>query len=283
MAFKKVFSFGGDLWDPSYRFVTSWLIGPWLLFACRALISLYCFATLFFSIGWTCTHDALGGCPAAGREFSYFTIITFWGIAFYFLVAAVHTLTYALQGRPLLDRFPRALQALHSLFYTTIVTYPFLVTIVFWIVLFSGDWFPLQYTAWKNVSQHALNSAFALFEIFIPRTNPPLWIHMLWIILILAGYLALAFVTYVDQGFYTYSFLDYEEVGGRGMVAAYVFGVAAGGIVIFLVVWFLIWLRKWITERKLGLDGKFAGRRNRQGDIEMDPVRSNQPYKGPAF
>jgi hypothetical protein len=151
-----------------------------------------------------------------GREFSYFTIITFWGIAFYFLVAAIHTFTYALRSRPLLDSFPRFLQALHSLYYTTIVTFPFIVTIVYWGILYAGPWFPIRFQAWKNVTQHALNSAFALFEIVIPRTAPPPWIHIFWNIVLLVGYVGVAFLTYADQGFYTYSFLDYEEVGGRG-------------------------------------------------------------------
>ena len=30
--------FGHDLWDPSHRFETSWLLPPWVLFAVRALI-----------------------------------------------------------------------------------------------------------------------------------------------------------------------------------------------------------------------------------------------------
>lgn len=32
------FRFGKDLWDPSYRFETSWLMPPYVLAACRALI-----------------------------------------------------------------------------------------------------------------------------------------------------------------------------------------------------------------------------------------------------
>lgn len=35
---KKAFSLGEDLWDPSNRFVTSWLLPPWLLFASRLVI-----------------------------------------------------------------------------------------------------------------------------------------------------------------------------------------------------------------------------------------------------
>lgn len=32
------FQFGRELWDPSHRFETSWLLPPWVLFGCRAAI-----------------------------------------------------------------------------------------------------------------------------------------------------------------------------------------------------------------------------------------------------
>lgn len=38
MAPKNPFKFGTDLWDTSNRFETSWLLSPYVLFACRALI-----------------------------------------------------------------------------------------------------------------------------------------------------------------------------------------------------------------------------------------------------
>ncbi|CAM1504656.1 Fc.00g022470.m01.CDS01 [Cosmosporella sp. VM-42] len=270
MARKNPFKFGTDLWDPSNRFETSWLISLWLLFICRAIIALYAFVTRFFIIGWTCAHDSLGGCSDVRQSFSYFTILTYWGLAFYFLVAAIHTLTYAIRGRSLLDRFPRPLQALYSFFYTTIVTFPFLVTIVYWGVLYKS-WFTVEFTAWENISQHALNSLFALFEIFIPRTSPMLWVHILWLILILAGYLAVAYITLADQGWYTYNFLDHDKVGGRGIVAAYIIGIAVGIVIIFCIVYGVVWVRKWVTETKLGKDGKFA-KQPRNHDTEMNAV-----------
>ena len=159
---------------------------------------------------------------------------------------------------------------MYSLFYTTIVTFPFLVTIVYWVVLYKS-WFTIEFTAWENISQHGLNSLFALFEIFIPRTNPMLWIHILWLILILAGYLAVAYITLADQGWYTYNFLDHDEVGGRGVVAGYIFGIAVGIVIIFCIVYGIVWVRRWLTEIKLGLDGKFA-KQPRNNDTEMNAV-----------
>lgn len=43
-------------------------------------------------------------------------------------------------------------------------------------------------------------------------------------------------------------------------------------IVIFLIVKTLIWVRVWLTERKLKMDGKFAGRKTSGGDVEMASV-----------
>lgn len=267
MASKGAFRFGTDLWDPSYRFETSWIISPWILFACRALISLYIFTTLIFIIGYTCVETT---CETVRQSFSYFTVITFWGLGFYFLVAAIHTGTYAFHGRPLLDSFPRSLQALHSLFYTTVVTFPFLVTIVYWAVLFEGPWYEVEFDAWHNVSQHGLNSAFALFEVLVARTGPMPWIHLVWLILILLGYLAVAYITWAAQGWYTYSFLN-PAIHGRGYVAAYIIGIAVGIGLVFLVVYGIVWLRRWVTEEKLGMEGRFA-REPSRSDVEMNIV-----------
>jgi hypothetical protein len=133
----------------SHRFLTSWLLPPTLLAGLRGLISIYAFTTIFFILGWQGTH---GSTHVNDAELSYFTSLTFWGIAFYFLFSAIHTFYYARRGYAPLDHWPRPLQALHSLFYTTIITFPFLVTIVFWVVLYDGSWFPIAFDAWTNVN-----------------------------------------------------------------------------------------------------------------------------------
>lgn len=133
----------------SRRFLTSWLLPPMFLAIFRALIALYAFTTIFFILAWQGTHGLV---DENNGELSYFTSLTFWGIAFYFLFSSIHTLLYARRGYAPLDHWPRPLQALHSLLYTTVVTFPFLVTIVFWVILYDGPWFPLEFDAWSNVS-----------------------------------------------------------------------------------------------------------------------------------
>ncbi|KAI1375417.1 hypothetical protein F4677DRAFT_137304 [Hypoxylon crocopeplum] len=230
--------------------------------------SLYAFTTLLIDIGYQCAHEELGGCQASRDGFSFFTTLTYWGIAFYLLVAAAHTFSYARTGTPLLSRFPRPLQALHALYYSSVTSLPFLVTIVYWGLLYpyGALWFPTVYGGWGNISEHGLNSFFALFEIIVPRTAPQPGIHALWLVVLLALYLALSYVTYATKGFYTYSFLDPAATGN--LVAAYVFGIGAATVVIFGIAQGLRWLRCWLTEEKMGWRGKFASPRSRPGDVE---------------
>jgi len=194
--------------------------------------------------------------------------LTYWGLAFYFLFAALHTFTYARSGIPLLDRFPRPLQAVHSAFYTTVVVFPFIVTVVYWGLLYTSPWFPVAFDGWSNVSQHLLNSVHSLFEIIVPRTDPMPLVHMVWLLVVLGLYLALAYITHATRGWYPYSFLDPAKQ--KSKLAAYIVGIAVGAIVVFGIVWGLVWLRKWVTETKLKKTGKFANQAHRAGEGALE-------------
>jgi hypothetical protein len=147
------------------------------------------------------------------------------------------------------------------------------VTIVFWAVLYAGPWYTRRYDAWSNISQHALNSLFALFELLFTRADPRPWIHLPFLITLLALYLGLAYLTHRTQGFYVYSFLDPAK--GTGRLVGYAFGIAAGIIVIFLITSGVAWVRRWWTEKKMGRTGKFhAGRSLGRGDVELEEVRT---------
>lgn len=124
-------------------FTTSWALSPLPLAIIRLVISLYAFLVIFINYGL----DS----GAIGRSFSFFTELTYWGISFYTLVAGIHTLIYALRGRCWLDSWPRPLQALHGLFYATIITFPFLVTIVYWVLLAPASYFTSSEDQWRDV------------------------------------------------------------------------------------------------------------------------------------
>ena len=115
-----------------------------------------------------------------------------------------------------------------------------------------------------------MNSLWALFEIVIPRTEQPPWIHLAFCIFFLLLYLALAYVTHATQDFYTYSFLDPAK--GTGSLVGYIFGIFAGIIVLFVIVWLLIWLREW-AARRMGLEGKLAYRHSGGNFGNKDNVR----------
>jgi hypothetical protein len=81
----------------------------------------------------------------------------------------------------------------------------------------------------------------------------------------LALYVGVAYITKATEGFYVYSFLDPHMKGGQGRVTGYVFGIMALAIVTFIIVKYLILLRKWITETKLHKLGKLEWRGERSG------------------
>lgn len=247
--------------DPSNRFESSYILNAYVLAGYRLIISLYCFATLIFRLAYSSKSG-----EDAGESFSYFTNITYWGLGFYFLFAGYHTFQYARYGQAPLQRWPKILQFLHSLYYTTIVIFPFLVTAVYWALLAPPNWFPDVYGAWSNISVHALNSLWAVLEIFLSRVGPMPWIHIPFLVLILAGYLGVAYITKATQGFYTYKFLD-PATSGTGKVVAYVFGIAIGTCVVFVIVAGIHWVKVWLFEKIIGIDEKLyvhGGTRKRE-------------------
>lgn len=83
---------------------------------------------------------------------------------------------------------------------------------------------------------------------------------MFFLVIFLALYLALAYVTHATQGWYPYSFLDPKHGGGR--LAGYIIGILAAACVIFGIVWFAIWARNKMTQ-KLGFEGKLVQSRRK--------------------
>ncbi|KAJ6572786.1 hypothetical protein DFH09DRAFT_1246807 [Mycena vulgaris] len=252
--FYSLFSMRDGQFDPQHRFETSATLRPTVLGGFRAVFAVYGITTIVVSM-------CFRGPPTAGQSFSYFSNITWWGITFYHLFAAFHTLVYAHAGRPPLESWPRPLQLLHSLLFSTVVTFPLMVTIVFWRVQFMPDKFDTVANAWSNV--------FAVFEIIFSRTERPPLIHGPLIVLLLGGYACIAYITHATQGFYPYGFLNPAHKS-RGTMAGIIIGMGALGGAMFVVVWLLIWARAYITERFLGLEGSFSAKdlRGRRG-VEM--------------
>lgn len=136
--------------SPSHRqsrYFSSWLLPSPVFLAYRALLCLY--SVLVIIIANALRPDS------AGSRFSYFTWLTYWGITFYLLVSLAHTFSYWKYGKAWLESWPKSLQLLHGVFYTTITVLPWTVTAVYWAVLF--DEFGDEYDAWSNVSLFSLH------------------------------------------------------------------------------------------------------------------------------
>jgi len=91
-------------------------------------------------------------------------------------------------------------------------------------------------------------------------------LHLPILILLLALYLSLAYITHATQGFYPYTFLD-PSSGHGNRVAGYCFGILAAACVIFGLVWCLIWSRNWLA-RKVGLDGVGLIKKRKRSTLE---------------
>ncbi|KAH7334991.1 hypothetical protein B0J17DRAFT_672329 [Rhizoctonia solani] len=239
--------------DPTCTLVTSHVFSPTTLAAIRLALAIYSLVALIVNIVWqSVVVDTIDS------FFSYFTNLTYIGLCSYMWAASVQTIAYALRTRRFhtdsgarreypLQRWPRILQFLHLVLWSTVTTFPFIVTVVYWVLLASSETFATRYSSWNNITVHAMNSAFALFEVLLTRAGPMPWSHIPFLIIFLAGYLGVAYITYETQGFYTYSFLDPKKQGA--LLAAYIVGIAAAAVIIFTIVWCICWVRNRIWRR----------------------------------
>ncbi len=274
--------------DPSHSLVQSSLVSPTILAAIRASIALYCFTTIIFGYSWQAVYTVTTSlrdvnipeytittnAKAIGQSFSYFTWLTFWSLGFYYLVSAVHTWRYSRYQRTWLhDDWPRSLQLAHSLWYTMITTFPFLVTITFWGTMYGRTWPEGLYEQWINLSVHGLNSLFALVEIVLPATSPrmmPFVSHLSVLLLVLSLYLGLAYLTRFTQGFYVYAWLD-PQFGWKSIVL-HIVAYTGAIIALFCAVRATIGFRYSRGQRSLQSQRRtvqFAGTRQEIRESEM--------------
>lgn len=217
--------------DSACRLVTSPFFSPLSLGALRVLFAVYSLVTtitvlVFESVRF---HDS-------SSFFSYFTDLSYIGLVAYFWASGIQTIAFVIWGQKAypLQKWSRILQFLHILLYTTITIFPFIVTVVYWTLLASSSTFRTQYSAWSNVSQHAMNSCFALFEILLTNAGPTPWSHIAPGLVLFACYLGVAYITHAAQGFYTYDFLD--PSAQHGLLAAYIIGMGVGYCILFTIV-----------------------------------------------
>lgn len=246
--------------DPLHTFVRSQFVSPIVLACTRALLSIYCFTTIITCYTWLVNETAtiklkdvnIGSYTiqqsddAIGQSFSFFTYLTFWSLGFYFLISSIQTFIYAYRQRNWLQSWPKCLQLLYSMYYSTITSFPFLVTIVFWGTMNSG-WPSGRFEQWINISVHGLNSVFAAAEIILPATEPLPWNHLSVVLGVLSIYLGLAYLTRYTQGFYVYEWMN--PAHGNVSIILHVLGYAGGMITLFCLARYTIVLRNLLLQR----------------------------------
>lgn len=276
---------------PVELFFTSWLVSVRILAAIRTVFSLYAFTTIiycyiYFSLHITVatltdvtlpTVSLVQGSNAIGRSFSYFTYLAFWGQAFYFGVAAFHGFYLDRKGRVLLDhpKCPRLLRGLHTFFYTTVTTFPFLVTLIYWITMYvHGLGFPTTFMRWGMISVHGINSFFAIVEIILPSTPtaPPL--HLAYLLVILSLYLGLAYLSKVTIGIYVYLWLDPQF--GWQQILAHVAAYGGAMVIIFICVQGCIIGRNYALKRRSACVD-IEGRSNMGNNQPLDDSSTSYP------
>ncbi|KAG5289602.1 hypothetical protein I7I48_08973 [Histoplasma ohiense] len=252
--------------DKLHHFETSWLFSPLVFGVLRLIIFLYCLLVLIIVFA---LESSVGRGFLNRQSFSYFTSLAFSGVQWYFLISGVHSLLYAFKGRSVLfDKWPRWLRSLHSLYYTTVVCYPFVVSAIYWSVLYGrSPRILLRFEVWENISKHALPPFFALFEIIFSTARPPPVFHLALLAAILLLYLGIAYITHTTQGFWVYPFLRPRPGRHGANVARYLAIIAAVLVLTFALVWGISFIRK----RLVGSKTKYA---------KTDPEHSNAAREG---
>lgn len=245
--------------DPKYRVVTSGIVQPWVLFWIRLVLALYCIATALAHL--IIVEDVQKSAPA-NQYYIYFTRLTYVGLTAYFSVAALHTGVFVLSLRQLkrgtvsrapwfpLQKWGRFLQFLHLYLFSTIITFPIIVTVVYWAFLADSNTWSTPFNAWTNISMHALNTVFLVIELIFGRLRL-YWGYWIFTIITLGLYLGLAYLVHSVDHIWVYNFLDPTRPNAH--VAAYIVGIPVAETVVFVVVWGLIHLRDWIFPRGRGV------------------------------
>ncbi|KAJ2918095.1 hypothetical protein MD484_g2315, partial [Candolleomyces efflorescens] len=239
--------------DSSAKYVTSYLFKPRTLAWIRLSLAVLTTGVLIF-----CIIFQAAVLKNAQQFFSFFTNLSYFGLCGYFWASGYQSWKYsrAVQrerpGKP--ARYPLQSwhwiwQYLHALLYTTIVTFPLVVTIVYWGLIHTPTEDPFKdfFEGFSDITKHSLNAAFGLFELIFTNAGPHPWLHLLWTIVILGLYVATAYITRATQGFFPYTFLDPKDLKTLFISLG---GITGAQIVLFILTWGIIKLREALVWRR---------------------------------
>ncbi|KAI9503730.1 hypothetical protein BX070DRAFT_224433 [Coemansia spiralis] len=224
--------------DPR-RAGASRIFGTGMLLAIRSVLFAYTLAVWIVSV----IEDVQNGVMKA--HFVYFTYLCYTGLLAYLASSLFHTLQYWRRGEPTsFTQMPKTLQLLHWLLFESVVLYAVIVTALFWSLIYSPDNYTTQELKWTTASVHATNSVCVIVDMVIgSMVFSPHWSHPLLLCIVVTLYLALAYINYAVNGWFVYSFLDYKK--HKAMEAAIIFGLLAG----FLVVYYVVYVLQLLLDR----------------------------------
>lgn len=228
-----------DHFEPD-RIVTSNLVRPLTLAILRGLVCLY---TLIVIVSVWVTAES------ASDYLKFFTNLTYFGLVVYLVCSTIWSINYLRQ--PLTARATWLKSGspwwgyAHWLLYSTVVTYHFIVPLVYWSMLNVGAHMTTL-GHWQNYSVHAIDGVFALFELIFNRhfLQPR---HSFVVAAVMVLYMLLTFVVRKTKGEWVYPFLDWDQ---GAICVAYYLGIAVGLFVIYFLLLVVHKLRnRWLARR----------------------------------
>jgi hypothetical protein len=158
------------------------------------------------------------------------------------------------------------------MYYSTITSFPFLVTIVFWGTM-NSNWPSGRFEQWINLSVHGLNSVFAMTEIVLPATEPLPWNHLSVVLGVLSMYLGLTYLTRYTQGFYVYEWMS--PAHGSVSIILHILGYAGGIVALFVLTRYAIVANMLAERRRGGREEEDLGEKGFQLDDRSDTWSAN--------
>ncbi|KAF9126855.1 hypothetical protein BGW39_006306 [Mortierella sp. 14UC] len=268
-----------DHFEPD-RIVTSNLVRPLTLAILRGLVCLYTVIVIVAS--WAIAESA-------SEYLKFFTNLTYFGLVVYLVCSTIWSINYLRQPPTTRAHWLKTGSPwwgyLHWLLYSTVVTYHFIVPLVYWTML--NERTTMNAVGhWKNYSVHAIDGVFALFELCFNRhfLQPR---HSFVVAGMMLLYMLLTFVVKKTKGTWVYPFLDWNQ---GPICVAYYLGIAVGLFVIFFILLALHRLRnRWLAGRcakvnkDLGLEAESESQRADYGGGQVQPEMENVAVAGGGY
>ncbi|KAI8870366.1 hypothetical protein GQ42DRAFT_107416, partial [Ramicandelaber brevisporus] len=226
---RRMFAFHRDEFDRE-RVVSSPFVSTRTLFFVRFILTLY---MLIVNLQLLIYQASRGN---ARFLYAFFTNLSYIGLTSYMVTATVHTGIAAFNTTNryyLFDLLPSFFSnVLLWLVYETAIPYSFVVTVIYWSILYRASDQPSAIKTYSNVSVHALNFVFAFIEMSLNRMVMKRS-HTIYFCIPAVLYLCLAWMLYGIYGVFVYPFLDFVRY--KAAIVGIIAGLVVGFILVFMV------------------------------------------------